>query len=172
MENINNTEIPSFIIRNLKNLGMEFEISGKKVIITDIDTLLNIADNIYDYCDLQTKNSYVTDKYQLIESDVDLYLQECVYEKDGQYYYDVGEDFAFFAQDLNQSDDDTEYAYDNKITQRRVEQEFDELTNNKYNIFYEAETDFCHVYALDKEAAIAFLRYTVERWLIPYINTI
>ena len=163
-----NNENLTFVMRNMSMGGMEFEIAGKKVLIPDVQTLVNIADNIYDYCDFNLKVSTLITKYEIVETDIDSYLEECVMEKDGQHFYNVGEDFAYIFEDINPNTD----KFDNTLSTKRVEEEFNTDTQNEYNIFVEAEEEFCNVYAVDKESAAAFLEYSVKKWIIPFINDV
>ena len=157
---------PTFVMRNMSMNGMEFEISGKKVIINDVETLVDIADNIYDYCDFNLKVSELLEKYQLIESDIDEYLEKCVIKRDDEFYYDVGEDFAYVCEDINPN----EQIFDNNISIKRIEEEYNKFTNNKHNLFFEADPGFCHVYTTDKKDAKLFLKFSLEKWIIPFIN--
>lgn len=160
LENTHDT----FKMRNLSLLGIEFDINGQKVVIDDIASLLEISDNINAYCYFRDKIDEFLDLQDALRGDLTNYLQECVVEKDGNYYYDFQIDFAYIFGDINAEDQ-----FDNTMSVEKVEEEF-----KKYfkfdDLFFDSETETVHVLSTTYNSIETFANFFLDFWLTPFLN--
>lgn len=154
---------PTLKIKNHNLLGIEFEIGGKSVLIEDVDTLIKIAESINDYCDFNVRVSNIIYDYESYKESPEDFLASCVVNKDGNFYYEVGDDFGYA---LEVVDDDG--LVDNEKATEKVEQLFEEL--NPGDVFFEADDERVNVFTINKESALIFLDFSMQKIIKPFIS--
>lgn len=161
--NESNEVVELLRIKNHNLSGIEFEIGGKSVLIEDIDTLIRIAESINDYCDFNIRISNMIYDYEAHKESPEDFLAGCVVNKDGRFYYDVGEDFGYALEVV-----DEDGMVDYETAAKKVEHMFEEL--NPGDVFFEADDERVSVFTINKESALVFLDFSMKTIIKPFIS--